>query len=200
MAAAITNNGIGIAGAAPGCKIMAVRAGYLTSEGQGVVRMDFVSQAMIYAAGKGADIINGSWGSSSYLANAVATCQNAGVLIVTAAGNDNTDSDAANGVPSYLSTYARVLAVAATEPSDGKASFSNYGTWVEISAPGTGIYTTAYNAGTQSSALTPRCRAPASPRPIDRGRRGAGLVGQPGLDLHPGLQPADEHGRRSSTP
>ena len=151
VAAAITNNGIGIAGAAPGCKIMAVRAGYLTSEGQGVVRMDFVSQAMIYAAGKGADIINGSWGSSSYLANAVSTCQNAGILIVTAAGNDDTDNDPTNGVPSYLSTYPRVLSVAATEPSDGKASFSNYGSWVEISAPGTGIYTTAYNAGTQSS-------------------------------------------------
>ncbi len=151
VAAAITNNGIGIAGTAPGCKIMAVRAGYLTSEGLGVVRMDFVSQAMIYAVGKGADIINGSWGSSSYLANAVSTCQSAGLLIVTAAGNDDTDSDPANGVPSYLSTYPRVLSVAATGPSDGKASFSNYGTWVEISAPGTGIYTTAYNAGTQTS-------------------------------------------------
>ena len=154
VAAAITNNGIGIAGAAPGCKIMALRAGYLTSAGQGVVRMDFVSQAMIYSVGKGADVINGSWGSTSYLANAVSTCQSAGILIVTAAGNDDSESDPGNGVPSYLSTYPGVLAVAATEPSDGKASFSNFGTWVEISAPGTGIYTTAYDSGTQSSSYS----------------------------------------------
>ena len=152
VAAAITDNGIGIAGAAPGCKIMALRAGY-TPDGtsQGVVRMDFVSQAMIYAAGNGADVINGSWGSTSYLEFAVETCQNAGILIVTAAGNDDTDSDPGLGVPSYLSTYPGVMAVAATEPNDGKAGFSNYGTWVEISAPGTSIYTTAYNATTQTS-------------------------------------------------
>ncbi|MFO7607640.1 MAG: S8 family serine peptidase [Candidatus Krumholzibacteriia bacterium] len=152
VAAAITNNGIGIAGAAPGCKIMALRAGWLPNGStQGVVRMDFVSQAMIYAAGNGADVINASWGSTSYLANAVTSCQNAGILIVTAAGNDDTDGDVGLGVPSYLSTRSGVLAVAATGPDDGKASFSNYGTWVEISAPGTGIYTTAYNSSTQGS-------------------------------------------------
>lgn len=151
-AAAITNNGIGIAGTAPGCKIMALRAGWLPNGStQGVVRMDFVSQAMIYAAGNGANVINASWGSTSYLSGAVSTCQGVGILIVTAAGNDNTDGDAGLGVPSYLSTAPGVLAVAATGPNDTKASFSNYGSWVEISAPGTGIYTTSYNASTQAS-------------------------------------------------
>ncbi|HPF69529.1 MAG TPA: S8 family serine peptidase, partial [Candidatus Krumholzibacteria bacterium] len=149
---AITDNGVGIAGVAPGCKIMALRAGYLPAgTSQGVVRMDFVSSAMIYAAGNGADIINGSWGSTSYLQFAVQSCQAAGILIVTAAGNDDTDSDPVNGVPSYLSTYPGVLAAAATDQNDGKASFSNYGTWVEISAPGVAMYTTAYNASTQTS-------------------------------------------------
>ena len=151
MAAGITNNGIGIAGVAPGCKILPVRCGYMPNgSNQGVVRMDFVSAGMIYAANNGADIINCSWGSTSYLSLAVGAAQSNGVLIITAAGNDNTDSDPGLGVPSYLSTYPGVIAVAATEPSDGKASFSNYGAWVEISAPGTGIYTTTYDSSTDS--------------------------------------------------
>ncbi len=69
--AAITNNGIGIAGTAPGCKIMAVRAGWLPDgDGQGVVRMDWASQGIVYAANNGAKIINCSWGSASSLSPA----------------------------------------------------------------------------------------------------------------------------------
>ncbi|RKZ12191.1 hypothetical protein DRQ50_12345, partial [bacterium] len=146
--AAITNNGIGVAGVAPGCKIMALRAGYLPAgESGGVVRMDWVSQAMIYAAGKGASIINGSWGSSSFLNFALSTCQDADILVVTASGND--DSDDASG--SWLSTQPGVVSVAATGPNDGKASFSNYGNWIEVSAPGVSITTTWYDVGTDAS-------------------------------------------------
>ncbi|MDX2473868.1 MAG: S8 family serine peptidase [Candidatus Krumholzibacteria bacterium] len=151
MAAAITNNGVGIAGVAPGCKIMGVRAGYMPNGlNQGVVRMDFVSAGMVYAANNGADVINCSWGSTSFLSFAVSSVQSAGVLLVTAAGNDDTDSDPGEGVPSYLSTYPNVISVAATGPSDAKAGFSNYGSWVEISAPGTSIYTTTYDSSTDS--------------------------------------------------
>jgi len=139
IAAAITNNGIGIAGAAPGCKIMAVRCGWLTDAGQGVVRMDFAAAGMIYAAGNGANIINCSWGSSSTLNAAVSSAQSAGCLIITAAGNDDDE------VASYLGTRSGVMSVAATDANDAKASFSSYGSWVEISAPGVAMYTTAYN-------------------------------------------------------
>jgi len=141
VAAAITNNGTGIAGASWGCKVMPVRVGWLQDDQVGVVRMDFVAQGMTYAAANGANIINCSWGSSavSYLTTAVNYCLSAGVLIITAAGNDN------NEVASYLATVDGVMAVAATDPNDNKASFSSYGTWVEISAPGTGIYTTWFN-------------------------------------------------------
>ena len=139
---AITNNGLGVAGAAPGVKLMAARVGYLPAgTSQGVVRMDWVAQGILYAVANGADIINCSWGSSSSISFAVGTAISEGVLMVTAAGNDDSELD-----PSYLSTYPGVIAVAATDPSDGRASFSNYGTWVELSAPGTGIYTTTYNA------------------------------------------------------
>jgi subtilisin family serine protease len=145
--APITNNGVGIAGTAPGCKIMALRVGWLPAgETQGVVRMDFASQAMLYASAMGAKIFNASWGSSSFLSFAVASCLNSGMLIFTAAGNDN-DEEASYlcGYPDGSGSDTRVLAVAATNSSDGKASFSSYGTWVDLSAPGAGIYTTYYN-------------------------------------------------------
>ncbi|MFT5314411.1 MAG: hypothetical protein ACI9UK_000231 [Candidatus Krumholzibacteriia bacterium] len=149
MAAGITNNGIGIAGVAPGCKVMAVRCGWTPNgSSQGVVRMDYAAQGIIYAIGNGANVINCSWGSSSSLDFAVNAALNAGVMVITAAGNDNTDNDAGLGVPSFLSTKAGVISVAATDPNDAKAGFSNFGNWVEISAPGTAIYTTAYNATT----------------------------------------------------
>lgn len=144
--AALTNNGVGIAGTAPGCKIMALRVGWLPNgETQGVVRMDFAAQGIIYAANNGANIINSSWGSSSYLSFSVSTALSEGVLICTAAGNDDSNED-----PSYLSTYSGVLSVAATNANDGKAGFSNYGSWVEISAPGAGIYTTWWSQSSQS--------------------------------------------------
>lgn len=147
--AAITDNGLGIAGTAPGCKIMAVRVGWLPNgETTGVVRMDFASQGILYAANNGVNIISCSWGSTSFLSFAVTAAVDEGVLMLTSAGNDN-DSDA-----DYLSTHPNVLSVAATNSSDAKASFSNYGSWVELSAPGVNIYTTFYNhsAGTHTYA------------------------------------------------
>jgi subtilisin family serine protease len=144
--AAITNNGVGIAGTAPGCKIMAVRVGWLPNlSEQGLVRMDFAASGILYATNNGARIINASWGSSTSLAASVSAAINEGVLIVTAAGNDNDE------VASYLGTRFGVLSVAATDQNDVKASFSSYGSWVELSAPGVAIYTTAYNRFTGQS-------------------------------------------------
>jgi subtilisin family serine protease len=143
-AAAITDNGIGIAGAAYDCKILPVRVGWLPNgETIGVVRMDFASQGMLYASANGAKIINCSWGSTSFLSMAVTSCVSAGCIIITSAGNDNDESS-----PSYLSTNPNVLSVAATDQNDLKASFSNFGTWVELAAPGVGIYTTYYYRST----------------------------------------------------
>lgn len=146
--APITNNGIGIAATAPGVKVMAIRVGWLPNgETGGVVRMDFAANGMIYAAANGANIINASWGSSTFLSTAVRSCLNAGCIIFSAAGNDN------NTEASYLCGYddPNVVAVAATNSGDGKSDFSNYGSWIDICAPGSNIYTTAYGRFTQES-------------------------------------------------
>lgn len=152
MVAPLTDNGIGIAGTAPGVKIMAIRVGWYNASGQGVVRMDFCSQGMVYAAANGAKIVSCSWGNTSFLASAVTTCLNAGMLIFESAGNNNDE------VPSYLGSYndplRRVLSVAATSPNDTKSSFSSYGTWVDLSAPGEQIYTTHYNYVSEQSTYT----------------------------------------------
>jgi len=150
-AAAITDNGVGVAGVARGCKILPVRVGWLPiGETGGVVSMSYASSGMVYAANIGADIVNCSWGSSSFLAFAVQYCVDAGMIVVTAAGNDN------NEVPSYLNTHPDVLGVAATVDGDAKASFSSYGTWVELSAPGVNITTTWYDnvSGTSTYGVT----------------------------------------------
>ncbi len=174
--AAITNNGVGIAGTAPGCKIMPVRVGYLPNgTTQGIVRMDFCSSGMLYAINNGADIINCSWGSSSFLSFAVSAATDEGVLIITAAGNDNLSSD-----PSYLSTHPDVLAVAATNQSDAKASFSNFGSWVELSAPGVGIYTTAYNSTTGESTYA-TVQGTSFSSPITAGAAALLWSGNPGM-------------------
>ncbi len=104
--------------------------------------MDFVAAGMIYAASNGAKIINCSWGNTTYIASATTTALNAGAIIIVAAGNDGQD------LPSYLGTRANVISVAATTSTDQKASFSNFGTWVECAAPGVAIYSTAYEGGT----------------------------------------------------
>ncbi len=72
------------------------------------------------------------------LREAVQAATAAGILVVAAAGNQSSDA------PVYPASYPEVIAVAAVDENDRKAGFSNYGDWVDISAPGTGIYTTTF--------------------------------------------------------
>lgn len=135
-ASEVTNNAIGGAGLAWSAKIMAVKgsdaAGDLTA----------VWQAAVYAADRGANILNFSWGSPGYSSVEQVQINSfylMGVLIVAAAGNDD------YWTPPYVnypSAYAHVLAVASTTSGDIKSGFSNYGSWVDVSAPGSDIYST----------------------------------------------------------
>jgi subtilisin family serine protease len=101
-----------------------------------------VWQAAIYAADRGAQILNFSWGSIGWSSTEQAyinSFYSMGVLVVAAAGNDD------YWTPPYMnypSAYNHVLSVAATTNTDAKASFTNYGSWVDVSAPGVNIYST----------------------------------------------------------
>jgi thermitase len=135
IAAAATNNGIGIAGMAPNVKILAVRV--LDANGSGT--LDDVAAGIRYAADQGAKVINLSLGSSvgsTTLQNAVNYAWNKGAVVVAAAGNSGSSS------PSYPAYYTNAIAVASTSSSDAKSSFSNWGSWVDVAAPGSNIYST----------------------------------------------------------
>ncbi|MBL9148726.1 MAG: S8 family serine peptidase [Phycisphaerae bacterium] len=153
---AMNNNGYAVASPAggfgsgantttgDGSKVMCLRIGHSAKyQGQevGFVRMDSAASAFYYAANKGAKIASCSWGSSNSggLGAAVTYFINAGGLVFKAAGNSN------NQTADYLCSRSDVYSVAATDQSDKKASFSSYGTWVDISAPGVSIYSTYHN-------------------------------------------------------
>lgn len=138
IAAASTNNNKGVAGAGYNTSLMNVKV--LGDNGSG--NYSWIASGITWAADNGANVINMSLGggsSSSALANAVNYAWSKGVVVVAAAGNSNTSS------PSYPAYYGNVIAVAATDKNDAKASFSNYGSWVDIAAPGVDIYSTLPN-------------------------------------------------------
>ena len=135
IASAITDNGVGIAGLGWNCKIMPLRVGWSASYGGyevGLVDMSFCAQAIYYAALNGASAVNCSWGSSNTggIEDAVNFASSMGTVVVSSAGNDDL-SDA-----SFLCSRQDVISVAATDPNDTKASYSSYGYWVDVAAPG----------------------------------------------------------------
>ena len=129
-AAGITNNGIGIASVSYNCTIMPLRVGWHTSSGGGLIRMDWVALAYRYAADNGAYVASLSTGSSRAVADAARYAFDAGVVITKSAGNDNVDET------DPLDAEAFSIAVAAVDDRDYKATYSNYGTWINVSAPG----------------------------------------------------------------
>lgn len=132
-ASEVTDNGL--LGAAIGfaARLMAVKC--FNHAGQFVAAYE----GMIYAVDNGAQVVNCSWGTLT--ANPVEqfiidTLGSAGALVVASAG-------AFDGVPMYPAAYEHVLAVTATDLFDVKASFANYGVWVDVCAPGVNIWTTS---------------------------------------------------------
>ena len=137
--AATINNGIGIAGMAQ-VRIMAEKG--LNSGGSGSA--SDLADAIIHAVDQGADILSNSWGSffySNLIHDAVGYARDHGVLVVAAAGND------ASSMKHYPAAYDEVVAVTATDQSDDPASFTSYGKWVDVAAPGVDIYSTYLNNG-----------------------------------------------------
>ncbi len=146
IASAVTNNSRGVAGTAWNCKIMCLRAGYKTEDSNGTLLDSDSSEALEYAADNGAHVISMSWGGSgSYvLREAIEYAYNAGCILVAAAGNEGNHPPP---VPfHYPAAYPGVIAVAASDGNDDRASFSSFGPWVHIAAPGVGIYSTTYGS------------------------------------------------------
>jgi subtilisin family serine protease len=136
LAAAVTNNSIGVAGTCPRCTLMPVRV--LNDDGLG--DLVAVAQGVVWAADHGAKIINLSLTGpeeSATLNNALQYAWNKGVLPVCAAGNNNSNNPAV-----YPASNSLCFTVGATNRDDAKASFSNYGPWVTIAAPGEDMYST----------------------------------------------------------
>lgn len=124
-----TNNSSGVAGIAYKASLMPVRV--LNKSGSG--SYSDVADGIRWAADHGADVINLSLGGptpSSVLRDAVAYAYGKGVVVVAAAGNENT----AVGYPAAYDDY--VIAVGATRYDETRASYSNYGSSLDIVAPG----------------------------------------------------------------
>jgi subtilisin family serine protease len=103
-------------------------------EEYGSSEIDDIAKALIYAADNGADVINMSYGGeySQVESDAIDYAYSMGVVLVGAAGNENTDSV----IDSYPAAYDHVIAVAATAGDDSKTFYTNYGDWVDVAAPG----------------------------------------------------------------
>ena len=136
VAGAVANNAEGIAGVAWDCRIMTLRVNYTSLD---------VADAIDYATENGASVINMSFGNydpakygpDTIVQDAVDDAFAAGVVLVATAGNNTTDG------MRFPAALDPVIAVSATTATDARASFSNYGSWVTVAAPGDAILSTS---------------------------------------------------------
>jgi thermitase len=135
-----SNNGIGITGVAPECRLMNIKIADDTGECQSSV----LAEGIVWASDNGASVINISVGFREplpELADAVDYAWKRGAVITVAAGNQGTEC------PTYPAYYERCIAVAATGQDGILAPLSNYGIWVDVAAPGFNIYSTLPDNG-----------------------------------------------------
>lgn len=146
IAGAATDNGAGVAGVCPQCRLMSVKV----LDNQGFGFYSWVANGIYWAADNGAEIINLSLGGSSpsiTLQNAIEYAAGRGVVIIGAAGNSG------NTTPIYPANYPQVISVTAVDQSDAKPDWANLGAWIDLAAPGQDILSTykntyAYISGT----------------------------------------------------
>ncbi|MEX2392479.1 MAG: S8 family serine peptidase, partial [Dehalococcoidia bacterium] len=148
IAAATTNNATGVAGVAPGVEIVS----YKVYDSQGTIAPDWYFALLVSAIDDDVGIVNMSFGGyeyDGYVQTIINAAHAAGIVMVATAGNLGFDLD----TPGYFNgpaEYNHVLTVAATDSGDQRGNFypplntnsSNYGSAVEISAPGVDILST----------------------------------------------------------
>lgn len=140
---AVGGNGVGTSGVIQRVSLMSLK--FLSAAGQGTTS-DAV-KAIDYAVDHGAKVLSNSWGGpaesdNNILKDAVERARAKDVLFIAAAGNDGKDNDV---TPSYPAAFDNdnMIAVAATDSSDGMAYFSNYGVkTTHLGAPGVSVYST----------------------------------------------------------
>lgn len=133
-AAASTNNGVGVASVAGQAKIMPIRV----TDAVGNAYASTIAQGITYAADHGARVANVSISgvaASSTTLNAAQYMKNLGGLVVVAAGN--------NGINENIAATTTMIPVSATDSNDLLTSWSSFGNYVAVSAPGLNIWTTA---------------------------------------------------------
>jgi thermitase len=142
IAAASTNNSIGISGMCPDCQLIIGKV--LDDQGSGPDST--IIDGITWAADNGAKVISmsfGGTGNSTAKQAAIDYAWGKGAVLVASAGNTGQTGK------NYPGANTKVVSVAATDNKDQKASFSTYGTWVSVAAPGKSIYSTlpthAYN-------------------------------------------------------
>ncbi|MDX1250787.1 MAG: S8 family serine peptidase [Gammaproteobacteria bacterium] len=137
VVAASSNNSQGVASIAWQAKVMPVRI----SQPDGYASLSTIANGLIWAADNGARVANISYGVSGSAAvqSAAQYMRNKGGVVVVAGGN--------SGVYDATAPNATMISVAATNSSDTRPSWSTYGEFIDISAPGAGIWTTAKGGG-----------------------------------------------------
>lgn len=148
IAAGTTNNGIGISSLGWGCRIMPLRIGWHTKDGNGAGYSSDMAKALVYATENGASICNLSYGTSGAVLDAALFAYKNGVLIVNSAGNSHSEE------PSVLGSQSWALSVAATNSEDKKASYSTFHSTVDVSAPG-GDFSSGNSNGFLSTIVLP---------------------------------------------
>jgi len=136
IASAATDNGQGIAGAGWNCRIVPLKV----ANAAGDITAEAVAPAFLFAAAHHVSVLNmslggpGDPGVPEFFQALVDVADSAGVLCVAAAGNDGAST------PTYPAGCSRVLSVGAMDFGNTRASFSNFGSWVRIAAPGASMW------------------------------------------------------------
>lgn len=138
---AVGNNAVGVIGICPTVRIMPLR--FIGPDGGAISSAILATD---FAREHGAHVINNSWGGGAYtelLKEAIERCRDANILYIAAAGNSGMSLDTGTFYPaSYNKFVDNVVSVGATDHNDLIAAFSNYGTTVDLAAPGKDILST----------------------------------------------------------
>ena len=137
LAAAATNNGLGVAGVAWGCRILPLKA----SDMFGDMTLGAIASAVDYAVARHVAVINMSFGTTDPTAAAVLQAMvneaaAANIVVVASAGNTGTDT------PTWPAACDSVVAVASTNASNLRSTWSNWGWYVDCCAPGEDVVST----------------------------------------------------------